>query len=459
MRHDMACRAAAVAALTGLTLTLAPAAPARADTVREMQWHLRALRMDRVHAITKGAGVVVGVIDTGVEATHPDLRGQVLPGVGLGKGAGPAGAAVDSDGHGTGIAGTIAAKGGGAMRALGIAPAAKILPVRVVDKGYATTAAIDDGIRWATDHGARVINLSVAASTAAPDSTREAVAYALGKDVVVVAGAGNRPEGHTIVGTPANIPGVIAVGATSESGGLWSGSVTGPEMVITAPGVEVVAPGSRAAGIRSGYVAGTGTSSATAVVSGAAALIRARFPRLKAPDVINRLITTADDAGPAGRDDQYGYGRLDILRALTARVPSVSANPLGAPQASASARPGDLAAGDDARPNPLTGEAIAGLVLMATVLLVVPVALIILLVMSRRRRRRQPALAGAPGGWYPPAGPPPRQPGGQWPAPPGGYPPAAPRPYPPAQPGQYPPAPPGGYPPNPPGPYPPAPRG
>jgi type VII secretion-associated serine protease mycosin len=473
--------AGTAAALTGIALVVAPAAPARADTVRQMSWHLRALHIDQVHKITTGKGVVVGLVDSGVEATHPDLRGQVLKGAGFGEAAGPEGGLVDSNGHGTGMAGTIVAKGGGVNHALGIAPGAKILPARVKNRGEFSGAADDTvaGIRWVADHGAKVINISLAADRDPTQKEREAIAYALAKDIVVVAGAGNRPLGQQHVGTPAKIPGVIAVGATDSAGQLWSGSVTGPELAITAPGVNIITTGSKLAGSKTGYVGGVGTSEATAIVSGAAALVRAKFPALKAPDVINRLLVTADDAGPAGRDEQYGFGKLDILRALTAQVPGVTANPLGSPLAGASATPAAGAAGDEARPETLTSSAIGGLVLIGAVLLAFVVAVVLLLVAHRRRRRRlallgpagpagfPPGPAGFPGaapGWYPPgqpAGYQPAAPAGYQSAPPAGYPPAGSYPsagypppgYPPPgypQPGGHPPAayPPGGYPPG-----------
>lgn len=467
VRHGVL--AATAAAATGVLVAVAPAVPAQADTVRQMSWHLRALRIDQVHKITKGNGVVVAVVDSGVEATHPDLRGQVLKGAAFGAAA-ASGPTADADGHGTGMAGSIAAKGGGENHALGIAPGAKILPVKVFTKRSFSTQSEDvvvDGIRWAADHGAQVINISLCIGSDPTQGVRDAVAYALSKDAVVVAGSGNRPAGNQDVCSPADIPGVIAVGATDRSGRLWSGSVTGPALALTAPGVEIVGLGSRLSGNTSGYASGTGTSEATAIVSGAAALVRAKFPDLKAPDVINRLLVTADDAGPSGRDEQYGFGRLDILGALTAQVPGVAANPLGGPEASPSARRA-VAADDDT-----SGPPIAGLALLGTLVLGIPVLIIMVGVAARRRQRRLaaagPAYPGGfpppPGGWHP-SGPPgyPPAPANGYP-PPAGYPPQAPYPAPPpgypagGQPGPYPAAGQSGYPAGgQPGPYPPAPQ-
>lgn len=421
--------AGAVVVLAGFAGAVVAPAPARAETVRAAQWHLRALDIASVHKITRGSGVLVAVVDTGIEATHPDLKGQVRAGTGIGAGAGPAGGLADIDNHGTSMAGIIAARGGGANSVLGIAPGAKVFPVRVVAKGRVSARDLADGIRWAADHGAKVINVSIADSREESLFYEdEAIAYALAKDAVVVAGAGNRPDGHDVVGVPARIPGVLAVGGTTRSGQLWSGSVTGPQVALTAPCEDIVGPGSKRAGSKSGFVTGTGTSAATAIVSGAAALIRAKYPDLKAPDVINRLIATADDAGPAGRDDKFGFGKLNIKRALTAKVPPVQANPLGVP-GGASATPAQLAAGDE-ESGTLTRDALIGLIIIGVIVIGIPVALVVLLIVLVRRSRRRrppPPWPGIPAGWSPPPQP---GPAGGWshpqPGTPAGWPPPPP---------------------------------
>ncbi|HEY8532429.1 MAG TPA: S8 family serine peptidase, partial [Micromonospora sp.] len=144
---------------------------------------------------------------------------------------------------------------------------------------------------------------------------RDAIEYARRKNVVLVAAVGNKPN-DPIIGYPAAYPGVIAVGGVDQHGQHVSFSVTGKEVDIAAPAVDIVSTGT---GGR--YSRIEGTSYATAIVAGAAALIRARYPDLSADEVAYRLLATAVDKGPKGRDEQYGYGVLDIYAALTAELP------------------------------------------------------------------------------------------------------------------------------------------
>jgi subtilisin family serine protease len=148
----------------------------------------------------------------------------------------------------------------------------------------------------------------------------DAVARAIDKDVVVVASVGNTSDGF-LISYPAATDGVLAVGATGRNGKYSSTSVKDAKVQICAPGVDIVS-----ASPKSGYTIGTGTSDSTAIVSGAAALVRAKFPQLSAKDVINRLTATADDIGPPGRDNECGFGRLNIVKALTADVPPLKAS-------------------------------------------------------------------------------------------------------------------------------------
>ena len=362
----------------GLVGPVVHAGPASAETISEQQWHLAALRVTEAHRLSTGKGVIVAVVDTGVQADHPDLAGQVLDGVRI-TGEDDKGK-VDRDNHGTGVAGLIAARGGGPNHALGIAPGAKILPVGVA-AGALGGSDLAKGVRWAVDHHASIINVSVGASRAT-DEVTEAVRYALDHDVVVVAAAGNLDSGDAGIGSPASIPGVIAVSAVDRRGAFWSGSVRGPQMGLAAPGTEIVTLANQPPdSANSGYIrVDGGTSAAAPIVAGAAALVRAKYPELHAPDVVNRLVTTAKDAGPDGRDEQYGFGEVDLVRALTADVPAVSANPLGVPT-SAPAAP-DSGSGDR---GPLL--LIVG-VLGVIAVLVVVVAVVMVLMLSRRRTRR-----------------------------------------------------------------------
>ncbi|MEV4202063.1 type VII secretion-associated serine protease mycosin [Micromonospora globbae] len=476
--------------LAGL-MVLGAAQPAAAADRRAEQWYLDELRIDRAHKVSTGRGVVVAVLDSGVDATHPELRGQVLPGA-RSYGA-PGDGRADEDGHGTHMAGIIAARNAGSDGVVGVAPDAKILPIKLrKGTGQNSNEAVALGIRMAVDAGAKVINMSFGAPGMSDPDQESAIRYALEKDVVVIAAAGNTADGAVDVSSPANTPGVIAVTGTTRGGSFWSGSVQGPEAVIAAPGDGIFNIGPE-----HGYGWGDGTSDAAAIVSGVAALIRAEHPDLDAPNVINRIIRTARDAGPTGRDPQYGFGLIDPVAALTADVPRVSANPLLGPAASASAAP-DQAAEDDEfdvtkygdRGGP-TDQQVMVIGIGIAVALVVLVALVVFLIWNRRRYRREAARAadvpdealdqaaghgyGQPGGPPVPAGhlPPgaPPAPGGYGsPAPgygpptpggygspgappvPGGYGPPAGGYQPPPQGGPYappgaPPAPPGSYPP------------
>jgi type VII secretion-associated serine protease mycosin len=294
-----------------------------AQTIEEQEWHLDALDVYSAQAQTRGDGVIVAVIDSGVDAKHPDLSGRVLPGTGFGRSKGTDGT-TDTDGHGTGMAGIIAAtgKGGGA---LGIAPGAKILPIASADeKEQFGLDVVAESIRWAADHGAKVVNMSLGFSSSMTPSLVKAVNYAIEKDVVLVAATGN--DGLE-VSAPANINGVIAVAGTNRAGKPWTSSNVGADTVLAAPaqGIVTTAPESVYA---SGYAEMDGTSAASAIVSGVAALVRAKHPEMPAKDVVNALISTAKDIAEPGRDAATGFGVVDPMGALTAKLPPVERNPL-----------------------------------------------------------------------------------------------------------------------------------
>jgi type VII secretion-associated serine protease mycosin len=458
--------------LAGVVTLVSPPAPAAADTVRQMQqWYLDAVKVLPAQNVTKGDGVVVAVIDSGVDAGHPDLAGAVLPGVSFG-GSTSVGGRTDPEGHGTKMAGIIAARGGGEMHALGIAPRAKILPIAEPVELDSLAAPI----RWAVDHGARVINLSIGRQGPSPADEQAAIAYALGKDVVVVASAGNAEQLGDDLASPASVSGVVAVSGVARSGEFWEGSARGRRVAIAAPADNIVNAGARNVH-KTGYAGGGATSEAAAIVSGVAALIRSRYPKLNAANVVNRLLRTATDRGDPGRDELYGFGVVDAQRAVTASVPEVAANPLGAPRAGASAGAADP--GGQARPSgsgdgqPL-GSPWARLALVLGIgLLFVLVLVFVIVRVARRPARAKPAVVGPhpyPNGppaypSHPPSGHPPGYP----PPPPGHRPPPG-YPVAPGQPPSYPDYPPpqagpgpAGYPPQagprPPGYPPPPPQG
>lgn len=402
----------------------ASAAVQKLIPIREMQWYLDALQIPDAHKISKGAGVVVAVIDNGVEASHRDLVGQILPGHGFGSLAGTDGRQdKDKVGHGTRMAGIIAAKGGGPDHALGIAPEAKILPVNI-GLPNVSAAAIHDAIHWAVDNGATVISMSFGSAEGGSANYRgpetEAVKYALDHNVVVVAASGNTdnpdaPGAPDDVDTPADIPGVVAVAAVNQNAEHLNTSIYGPEVVLAAPGEQIASPAPLALA-ESGYAYGGQTSSATAIVAGVVALIRSHFPSMDAKNVVNRLIASARDQGAPGRDPLFGFGTVRPLKALSDDIPLVDAWPLPTPSGSATTtRAGGAAAGGAIGGSTalLIG---AGACLLVVVLIVVLVT--VLLVSRSRRRRREAARVPVGAGLGPPPGYP-QPPPGYGPAPPG----------------------------------------
>ncbi|WP_373873269.1 type VII secretion-associated serine protease mycosin [Actinoplanes derwentensis] len=298
------------------------------DSVRNDQWQLGALNLPGAWGYADGTGVTVAVIDSGVDAHHVDLEGQVLPGTDLVDKGGNG--TSDPVGHGTSVSAIIAGRADDTLGVVGIAPKAKILPVRVLDEEnrYDDALIVARGVRWAVDNGAKVVNLSLGGSGSSP-ALAAAIDYAFARDVVVVACTGNSTGTSTTQTTkvgvwyPAREPGVIAVGGLQRDGEeLWTGSIRGKETVVTAPATELV--GARPGG----YWRVQGTSFAAPMVSATAALIRSRWPDMPAGEVVNRIIKTAQDRGAPGRDAEFGFGMIDPVGALTADVPYSAANPL-----------------------------------------------------------------------------------------------------------------------------------
>ncbi|WP_051828326.1 type VII secretion-associated serine protease mycosin [Streptomyces bicolor] len=324
-RTFMSRRTAPLAVLLAAGLALLPPTAAHADSIRARQWALDAMHTQEAWQTTKGAGVTVAVLDTGVEPDHPDLAGNVLEGKDMvGFGAEPGDRAWAR--HGTAMAGIIAGHGHGAGNGdgvMGIAPEAKILPVRVIlEDGDSARAkarstrgnALAEGIRWAADHGADVINLSLGddSKSAHPEAGEdEAVQYALKKGAVVVASAGNGGEKGDHISYPAAYPGVIAATAVDRYGTRASFSTRRWYATVSAPGVDVVI-----ADPDHKYYEGWGTSAAAAFVSGAVALIKAAHPGLTPAQIKKLLEDTARDAPSDGRDDSRGYGFIDPAAAI-----------------------------------------------------------------------------------------------------------------------------------------------
>jgi type VII secretion-associated serine protease mycosin len=316
-----------VVAVGAALLVVLPAVPAQADGIRAQEWALDAIRAEEAWRTTKGEGATVAVLDTGVDGRHPDLEGQVLPEkdlIGFGASRGDRAWAR----HGTAMAGIIAGHGHGPGRAdgvLGVAPEAKILPVRVIlEDGdparkkarSARAGALAEGIRWAADHGADVINLSLGddSESAHPEPKEDAaVQYALSKGAVVVASAGNGGEDGDRISYPAAYPGVIAVTAVDRYGNRAPFSTRRWYATVCAPGVDVVIadPDRR-------YYEGWGTSAAAAFVSGAVALVRSAHPDLSPVQIKKLLTDTARNAPEGGRSDARGAGLVDPAAAIEA---------------------------------------------------------------------------------------------------------------------------------------------
>jgi type VII secretion-associated serine protease mycosin len=324
-----------VAVAAGILLAMTAPTMAHADQVRDLEYWLKDYGFSTAWQTTKGAGVKVAVIDTGVDGSVPDLAGALVggtdaSGVGAPNGQLPLGDG-DSANHGTWVASLLAGRGtGGTNGVLGAAPEASILTASVALGKAAGTIGSDDqiasAVRWAVDSGAKVINVSLTRNTLDwPTSWDDAFQYAFSHDVVIVAAAGNRGSGTTEVGAPATIPGVLTVAGVNRQGqASFDASSQGITIGVSAPSEQLV--GANPGG---GYVQWEGTSGAAPLVSGAVALVRAAHPELKAADVIERIIKTARPAGGAVPSPIYGFGLLDAGAAVTANVPHVSANPMG----------------------------------------------------------------------------------------------------------------------------------
>lgn len=287
------------------------------DPLRPQQWSLSALGGETFHARVSTTGVTVAVVDTGVDGSHPDLRGVLVPGAqflepsaGGTRGAG----AVDLDGHGTHVAGIIAAVAHNRLGIAGLAPGTRIMPIRVLDaNGEGWSSDIARGIIHAANRGAKVINLSLGGTRDA--AVDKAVQYANAKGAVVVAAAGNeRAQGNPVT-YPAAYANVIGVAATTSARRAAPYSSTGSYVDIAAPGDRIVSTYPRAR-VRSGYVRMSGTSMAAPAVSAAVAGLKAARPTLTTSQVQALLSRTAADLGTRGRDNTYGAGLLDPNKAL-----------------------------------------------------------------------------------------------------------------------------------------------
>jgi len=275
----------------------------------DYQWNLPAIRAELAWpAAYEGEEVIVAVVDTGVDLNHPDLKNRLIEGYNVFTETADA---YDDVGHGTHVAGIIAANINNYEGIAGIAPRTRIMPVKVLDEtGAGSTYAVAQGIIWATDHGAKVINLSLG-NYAEAQFLHDAIRYAYDRDVVLIAATGND---HTETpGYPAAYDEVLAVGATDASRNLASFSNYGDYVDVAAPGVNIAStyPGQQ-------YAAMSGTSMASPHAAALAAMIRSVNSSLTNEQIMELIRSSAVDLGEEGYDIYFGYGEINAAKAVEA---------------------------------------------------------------------------------------------------------------------------------------------
>ncbi|WP_375477577.1 S8 family serine peptidase [uncultured Jatrophihabitans sp.] len=352
-----------VGALAGVLVSALPCSPAATSTARA-QPHTQALRPAGQRAVpavapgavpgpssapeywfdawdvpqlwaagARGQGVTIAVIDTGVNAALPELRGRVLRGTDLGTGGdGRVDREVEAFGHGTAMASIMVGRPG-VLGIRGLAPAAKVLPIAVPLAGTTDAERPDNlprAVTYAADHGAKIISMSLggtrtpdADSEACPADEQAAIFHALRKGAVVLAAVGNTGPTRNTVEEPGVCLGVVSVGAVDATGTVARFSGRQPYLTLVAPGVDVPSIG-RIAGQA---FSGSGTSQATALTAAAAALVWSKHPGLTNRQVVARLLATLDGRRTSP-DPAYGYGELDAGSAVTAAVAADAPNPV-----------------------------------------------------------------------------------------------------------------------------------
>lgn len=333
-----------------LLIALGPSSASYASTISDQQYWLESYGFTSAWELTQGEGVKIAIIDTGIDSTHPSLQGAVIGGTdmsGLGSSDGQTPVGSNSY-HGTMVASIAAGRGGSEI--IGAAPKAELLAVSIAFgvEGLDTDSQIADGIIWAVDNGAQVINLSLTRNSISwPESWDKAFSYAFENDVVVVAAVGNRVDGTAEVSAPATIPGVISVAGLDRNGVASEDfSTSGLSIGVTAPSEELIGafPGGE-------YRLWSGTSGSTPIVSGLVALVRSMYPDMDAANVVNRVISSANKVDSDGYSTSYGYGVIDADQALLADIAPVTTNPLGSlaqwielyrPQAEVDPTPGQI---------------------------------------------------------------------------------------------------------------------
>lgn len=282
------------------------------------QYSLDQMRVRHAWDITTGGSGVVAVLDTGVQLNHPDLAGRLVAGYDFVNGdSNPS----DDNGHGTWVSGIIAANANDGYGMAGVSWSDKVMPVKIMNgSGSGSTADLMDGIRWAADHGATIINMSVGGFPYS-QLVQDAVNYAWSKGVVLVGAAGNNRREETYY--PASFDNVVSVSATQVDDEFSNWSSWGPKVDVSAPGSSVLVTNCYVCTYADHDTWGShtfisGTSFATPNVAGVVALIRAKFPTWTPSQIVGRLLNTSDDLGYAGWDSKYGRGRVNAYRAVGA---------------------------------------------------------------------------------------------------------------------------------------------
>lgn len=293
------------------------------------QWYLPNIEVPDAWDISLGQGVIIGLVDSGVDLDHEDLADNIwtnkgeIPGDGIDNDSNghiddvngwdfghddddP----TDTIGHGTKVCGVAAAIQNNGLGISGTAPESKIIPLKVSTSSAPIPSAVAEGIIYASDHGARIINLSLQLEEDPPVITliTDAVNYAASKGVLLVAAAGN--DGGAVY-FPAKLEDVIAVSATDDTNGLWLKSNYGPEIELTAPGEDIYTTK-----LGGEYITRSGTSLSAPMVSAVAALIATCNPGFSREQIRERLITSADDLGDTGWDQYFGHGKVNALKSV-----------------------------------------------------------------------------------------------------------------------------------------------
>lgn len=275
------------------------------DAYYGSEWHLQTINAPGAWDLSLGTGVTVAILDSGIDATHPDMQGKLVPGWNFYDNNNNT---ADVFGHGTMVAGVVGAVGNNTVGVIGVAWGSKLMPVRVTDtSGTGYLSAFASGLNWAADHGAKVANLSFAVQSSS--TTQTAAQYFKNKGGVVVNSGGN----YSVLDSTAPSDALVSVSATDSTDSRASWSSYGPYIDLSAPGVGIWTTL-----MGGGYGAVSGTSFSSPLTAGVVALMMAANPSLSPSQIVSILESTAVDLGSTGYDQYYGYGRVNAGAAVQA---------------------------------------------------------------------------------------------------------------------------------------------